>query len=80
MKRETIFPRPPASYGQPFVCFVCLFVCLPGGINLGVLHRSSASLAALPGEASPTRAYLGTIVEHENGNSGIKGYVDSVSK
>ena len=46
---------------------VLVFVCLPGGINLGVLDRNSASLAALPGEASPTRACLGTIIGHENG-------------
>ena len=32
-----------------------------------MLDRSSASLAALPGEASPTRACLGTIIGHENG-------------
>ena len=36
-------------------------VCLPGEINLGVLDRISASLVALPGEASPTRACLGAI-------------------
>ena len=61
---------------------VCLFVCLfyQAESTWGVLDRSSASLAALPGEASPTRACLGAIAGHRKGNTGIKGNVDSMSR
>ena len=47
--------------------FVCLFV-YQAESTWGVLDRNSASLAALPGEASPTRACLGAIAGHRNGN------------
>ena len=48
------------------VTIVCLFV-YQAETTWGLLDRISASLAALPGEASPTRACLGTIIGHENG-------------
>ena len=46
---------------------LALLLFYPGGIFPGCFESHLASLAALPGEASPTRAYLGTIIGHENG-------------
>ena len=72
IKRFGVFERGFFSvrFFTPQVTLVCLFVCLlvyQAESTWGLLDRISASLAALPGEASPTRACLGTIIGHESG-------------